>query len=1019
MTDPIRPALYTVPFGQDLCDATVSVIFEKLGRDPLTLSNAVIFLPNNRAITAMTEAFVRALKPGLLLPHMAALGDLALDDKLGALFDPLGMAPAIPPAIAPMARLLLLARLVTQQRAATGAPVTPTEALRFARKLCDVIDELEVEQVQFGRFDVIKPEGQDLAAHWQKSFVQLLQLLPDYHAELAALGLTGPSQRRNLLLDRLGKSLAGQAGKPWVIAAGISTAAPAISRLLRRIALLPQSMVIFPAIDVDMSDADWDSLGPHEPDEGQLLARSGHESHPQYHLKLLLDRMGFGRSELTRLGQGRGQKRKGSSQNHSQNHSESHSESQTIPQIFCLPQATAGWIALPAAQKKMKNVRLMVAEESAQEAAAIAILIRGALEQSEKRIALVTPDRELARRCAAQLKRWNIHVDDSAGVPLLHKPEATLIMALAEILAQDFAPVPLLSLIKHPLVHKGDGRTAWLEQARNLDLLLRGPNEGVGLDAIGARIGQEQKKTKEDRRILAANDCAALAEYWLALRPTLDQLKKGASGGLSAAIIALQDAATTLSQGAVWKGAGGRQLAGFFDELGLYDLSKIGPDKNDSIPPILSELMRDLVVRPAYGGHPRVAIYGLLEARLQQADMVICAGLNEGSWPRLAQPDPWLAPRIRRDLKLPAPERNIGLAAHDLASMLGAQEVILTRSKRDRSGPTVASRFLLRMQALLGSALKTESMALTLADWIDRPDAPAPKYRRPAPKPSAEQRKLPVSITQFDTLRANPYSFYASQIMNLKLLEAVDAEPSHAWRGTIIHRILELWHKEENSGPEALISRAQDLLSNNALHPTLRAMWQPRIAKALRWIAEETQRMRDEEGRTVLVAEQKGVIEMAGVTVTGRADRIDQIAGGGLAIVDYKTGKPPSAAQIAAGFALQLGLIGYMAENGAIEGAAGIAARFEYWSLAKDKGDFGAIKIPTSDKPKPNAILSRDLVAFAEKEATGILNYWISGDAPFTAMLEPQYAYSEYNQLMRLQEWDGREALAAPGDPAL
>lgn len=1004
MAEPVRPALYTVPFGQDVCETAVSAIFDKVGRDPLALSNAVIFLPNNRAVKTMTETFVRMLKPGLLLPRMAALGDLALDDKLGPIFDPLDAAAIVPPAIAPMARLVLLAKLVSQQRAASGMEITPTEALRLGRKLGEVIDELEIEQVQFEHFDVIKPEGRDLAAHWQKSFAHLLHLLPSYRAELAASGLIGPAERRNLLLGRLGRSLADHAAGRWVIAAGVSTAAPAISRLLRRIALLPQSMVIFPAIDLGMSDADWDSLGPHKADDRQPAVTSGHESHPQYHLQLLLDRMGFARGEVTSLAKGGGKGRSGSpGKDHNQ---------LIIPQIFCLPPATAGWLELPAAMKKMKNVRLMVAEESGQEALAIAILIRAAIEQAGKRIALVTPDRELALRCTAQLKRWNIQVDDSAGEPLLHKPEATLIMALADLLARDFAPVPLLAVLKHPLVHKNDGRVAWLEQARNMDLLLRGPSEAIGLDAIGLRIAQEQNKANEARRILPADDCAALASFWSALHPSLLALKKSVDGGLLAAIAAVQEAASTLSQGAVWRGTSGRELAAFFEELNFLDLTAMGRIKPDSVPPILSELMRDLVVRPAYGGHPRVAIYGLLEARLQQADMVICAGLNEGTWPRLAQPDPWLAPRIRRDLKLAAPERNIGLAAHDLASMLGAKEVVLTRSKRDRGGPSVASRFLLRMQALLGSELKIESMALMLADLIDRPDAPTPKYRRPAVNPSAEQRKVPVSITQLDTLRANPYSFYASQIMNLKMLEPVDAEPGHAWRGSLIHRILELWHKEDNSEPAALAARAEKLLSNSALNPVLRAMWQPRIAKALHWIAGETQRMREEEARIVLVAEQKGVIEIAGVKVTGRADRVDQIAGGGLAIVDYKTGKPPSAAQIAAGFALQLGLIGYMAENGALDGVAGTASQFEYWTLARDKGGFGSIKIPTSDRHRPGRIMTGDLVAFAETEAIRILNHWINGTAPFTAMLAPAYSYSEYNQLMRLQEWDGREAPA-------
>ena len=978
MPDRTRPSLFTLPFGQDLCDATVDAILKRAGDDPLALSEALLLLPNNRAIRSMTEAFVRRIKPGLLLPRMAAVGDLALDEALGPLVDPLSSDAAILPVIEPLERLLLLSGLIARHRAVGATKVTPTEALRLARYLAGVIDELEIEQIKFERFDIIKPEGHDLAGHWQSSYAQLLAMIPEYDAALAKMERIGPSARRNLLLDQLSRSLTANPPAGLVVAAGISTAAPAIAKLLKRVAVLPNSMAILPSIDLQMEDTDWAGLGPHEQVDGELMTPRSHESHPQYHLKLLLDRMGFRREEVEMLSTKAG------------------AASEVIPQVFCVPDATAAWQNLKPSLKKLPHVSLMVAEDSAEEARAIAIMVRGALETEGKRIAIVTPDRELALRVAAQLKRWDIAVDDSAGTALAQSPEAMLVLALAEALAHGFAPVQLLAVIKHPLVHKGDARIAWLEQARHLDILLRGPNEGFGLSAIDNKIGA------------TANE--ELQLWWQELRPILEALEIPENCSFSDVSKKLHIAATALSQEAVWKGATGRQLAGFFEDIGRHDLSAIGKVQAAAIPSILAELLDGQVVRPAYGGHPRVAIYGLLEARLQQADMLVCAGLNEGSWPQLQTPDPWLAPRIRRDLKLPGPERNIGLSAHDLATALGAREVVLTRAKRDQGGPTVASRFLLRIQALLGSALRTDEDALLLARQIDAPSAPI-RVGRPAPMPTSEQRLVPISITQFDTLKANPYSFYASKIMRLGELEAVDAEPSYAWRGTVIHRILEHWHKEDDSAPEALIKRAEDLLSNNALHPALRAMWQPRIAKSLRWIAEETQRLRDEENRVVLVAEKRGEMEIAGVKVSGTPDRIDRLADDSLAIVDYKTGGAPSAAQISAGFALQLGLLGLMAEQGKIAGVKGTASQFEYWSLAKDKGEFGALKKPTSDKEKKNTILTTELVDFAEKEAIETLNKWINGNEPFTAMLEPKYAYGEHDQLMRLQEWDGREKL--------
>jgi ATP-dependent helicase/nuclease subunit B len=987
MAEAIRPSLFTLPFGQDICGATVNAIFDRVGDDPLALSEALILLPNNRAIKSMTEAFVRRAQPGLLLPRLVAVGDLALDEALGPLLDPLDNAQTIDPVIEPMQRLMLLAKLVTKHRAASGDPVNPNEALRLARYLGEVIDELEIEEIRFGRFDEIKPE-EDMAGHWQSSYGQLLAMLPEYNAELEKLKRLGPAARRNRLLDQLSRQLHDVPPESLVIASGISTAAPAIARLLKRIALLPNAMVVLPSIDLEMSDAQWDELGPHDAEEGEIQSRAAHENHPQFHLKLLLNRMGFGREEVQRMGD------------------KLNPDAQAIADIFCLPAATAEWRQLPHMRKQLSHVRLLFAEDSSEEALAIAVLLRASLEQPEQRAALVTPDREIAVRVAAQLRRWGISVDDSAGSPLLQTPEGMLIMALADGFANNFAPVSLLAIAKHPLVYKGDGRLEWLEQVRQLDLVLRGPNSGIGFDVIANRISDYLA----DKRNTDSGVETTLLEFWQSYAAKLNAFDVAGKASFAAIADALQKLASVLTESAIWKGTTGRQLATFFEELAACDASAIGKPERSTVPVIFTELLSSQVVRPPYGGHPRVAIYGLLEARLQQTDLLICAGLNEGSWPQLPQPDPWLAPRIRRNLGLAAPERNIGLSAHDLATALGAREVILSRAKRDRSGPSVASRFLLRIQAYLGDDLAIEGDAVEFARLLEIPEVPQ-KVFKPEIMPSAEQRKVDLSVTDFDKLMADPYAFYASKILRLKKLEAVDAEPGYAWRGTIIHDILHLWATDDKCDPDKLELRIEALLSNPAVHPALRAMWQPRIADSLRWVATQTQEMLNEQ-RKLIVAEADGHVELDGIKIKGRADRIDRLADGSLAIVDYKTGQAPSNKAVNAGFALQLGLIALMAQEGYIKDAAGTASLFEYWSLTKRPrdGGFGQIKSATALKEKDNKVAAEDFVAFAKAKALEAIQNWITGNEAFTAKLHPEFApFADYDQLMRLQEWDGRE----------
>jgi ATP-dependent helicase/nuclease subunit B len=976
-----RAHVYNVPLGNDLCDVTAQWIIESAGADPLAISNNILLLPNNRAIKAMTEAFVRQAAPGMLLPRMVAVGDMQLDEALGPMLDPIDAGSALWPAIAPFERLMLLAKLV-QDHQSSGAPLSPAEALRLARKLAELIDALEVDLIDFSQFADIKIEA-DLAGHWQSAYERLLQILPAYRAALTARKLMGPAERRNHLLAALEHRLAQNAGEAPIIAVGITTSAKAVARVLRRVARLPNGHVILPGVDLELPDARWDDLSPSTDDSPSFARRRNVEVHPQFHLKHLLEIMGIDRSEIDVLPT-----------------ASSAPEAVAISEIFCLPEHSIYWQELPPTRKSLPHAKWLEAEDSAQEAKAIALRIRGALEVTGKRVALITPDRELAVRVAGQLYRWGIEVDDSAGIPLLQTPPGTLMLALVDAISSRFSASSILAIAKHPLVFAGTERLDWLDHVRQLDLALRGTASGIGLLAITRRL-QAARKPNE-----------ALIACWTGFATLLSPLESADGQPFEDVLASLRDVATALTDGGIWRGASGRELARNWEDITASDLSTFGRADATGLVPTFKEIFSGAVVRPPYGGHPRVAIYGLLEARLQQADMLICSGLNEGTWPQIAQPDPWLAPAIRRHLKLPTLDRNIGLSAHDLATALGAQEVLLTRARRDRGGPTVASRFLLRIKALAGEALKTDDALLAWADALDHPAEKEPFATRPLPMPNAEQRLVSLSVTDFDQLKSDPYSFYAKRILSLPVLEKVDAEPSYAWRGSLVHDILEKWFTHDNCAVDKLVARADALLAQEAADPLLRALWQPRIAAGLRWVADETRRLMTEQGREVAVAEQPGTVHLKGIAVKGRVDRIDRTADGDLVIIDYKTGMPPSTKQINAGFALQLGLIGYMAEQLAIKGVSGKASHFEYWSLAKKKEVFGHIVTPTSTRASDKKPEPDKFVAFAVEQAEAAISKWILGDAPFTAKLHPEFAlYGDYDQLMRLQEWNGRQAI--------
>jgi ATP-dependent helicase/nuclease subunit B len=424
---------------------------------------------------------------------------------------------------------------------------------------------------------------------------------------------------------------------------------------------------------------------------------------------------------------------------------------------------------------------------------------------------------------------------------------------------------------------------------------------------------------------------------------------------------------------------------------------------------MLRTLLGEVAVRATAGeGHPRLAIYGQIEARLQSADLMILGGLNEGTWPGRPAPDPWLAPRIRAELGLPGLDRRIGVAAHDFAQALGAPAALITRARRDAKSPAIASRFWLRLEALAGDRFER---AGDLARWTHALDDPGEHVpaSRPAPAPPVADRPRAISVTEVDRLKADPYAFYARRMLGLMPLDPVDADPSAAWRGTAVHAILERWWIDDRCAPDALRPRALAMLADERTHPMMRALWQPRLLEAIDWIAATTGAMAA-EGRHVLSAEGKGQIAIAGVTLSGRYDRIDRLADGQIGIIDYKTGKPPSAAAVRAGFSLQLGLLGLIVERGGFDDVRGAAGAFEYWSLGRSRDGFGYIKSPVDEHGARDMIPTADFAATAAHNFAEAAGKWLTGDEPFTAKLVPEYApYAEYDQLMRRDEWYGRE----------
>ena len=992
MAEAKQPSIYSIAAHRGFADALVAGLVPRYSEEGVGLARLTLLLPSSRAARSVSEAFIRHYgmqgdANGLLMPRMVMIGDLDLNQSLGALLDPLG-ASDIPAAADPTRRWLVLASHLRTAMEREGQHISgDTALLRMSRELAGTMDRLIAEEISFNDFlsERVLGAHTELSEHWQRNtkLFKLVQTL--WQAELDERGEVDLATRRNMLFDKASRRWKDAPPETPIVAAGVTSAAPALARMLRRIADLPNGAVILPDLDLSMPDNGWDELGragrSPEPDELPFSAREA-ATHPQYHLKLLLHRMGVAREEVRQW------HRKGMS-------AAPPERSHAISSLFLPPEASKAWVDLPADKRRLSGVKTLACATSEDEAQAIAILVREALEQPEKRVSVVTPDRTLARRVVQHLTRWNIEADDTAGMPLSLTPAGRFALQLAELAVEELAPVQLIAALGHPLVKQDDARADWLRALRAFERKLRGPRPAPGLESL--------RKVASD---------AGVADWWSEvenlLQPIIDLAGQSDLIGLADTIDVLSATAETMAGEAVWRNEDGRALSRLVEELRLHARDVGTKISLEELHSALRDAMEQVSVRPPYGGHPRVAIYGLLEARMTRADVVICGGLNEGTWPQAPSPDPLLAPAILRALGMPGPEFRIGLAAHDLAGALGAPDVVLTRAIRDMDGPTIPSRFLLRIEALLGENAKAHefSEVAQLVDAIDRDAGERDAYPRPEPKPSLELRNVAINVTGLDRLLGDPYQFYADKILALRKLDPLDADPSRdfAWQGTQAHTILQRWHEANLNGNTVSIAGiVAKVLDEANIHPLLRGLWQPRLLAGLEWVEREVAVLED---RAIVAVEAQGSMTFDGVRVYGRADRIDRMDDGSLAIVDYKTGKPPSAAQVEAGYALQMGTMGLIARDGDFAGYSGVTSRFEYWSLAKDDGDFGFVSTPWKDGQKRSGIEPAEFLPKHEEFLRKAITQFVKGDNPFTAKLNPDYpGYNDYDQLMRLDEW--------------
>lgn len=948
------PHIYNIPSSCSPVDILAAGLLERYDGRLLELPDVTVLLPNRRAVRELRNAFVRL--HGLnatLLPRIMPLGSI---DEDGFFFS--GNDLNLPPVVSPAERLLIFIRLITARPDNFRIEhLSFAQACFLARELASMIDTAGNERLDFAALDKLVPG--EYAAHWQNTLCFLKIITEFFPQILAERSLTDIGEYNVRLFEEQNAAWKRNPPAGEIIVAGTTATFPAMKELIKTVSELPRGSVYLSGLDKWLDEDSWQTLD---------------ETHPQFELKRLLDFLQLSRADVPDVAAAKNPERE-----------------KLLSEVMRPAATTDKWRNLTTdsfSARAIEGLNLVNCRDSREEALTVAAIMRYNLETPEKTVALITEDRNFARRVSNELLRWNIKADDSAGLPLAQTPQGVFLRLIAKVCDSDFAPLPLLSLYKHPFTCIGGDNFTVRSQIRDYEkniLRSRKNRNAAETDFI-----LKQKKLFSELSELMTQPRADFKDL-LAAHVRLAEKLAGRPDKSGADIL--------------WEGEAGETAAALLSSL-LEAADTLGAIPNGQYCDLFEALLAGATVRNKYGSHPRLRILGPIEARLCSFDTIIVSGLNEGIMPGSASSGAWLSRPMKKDFGFPLPEKAVGVLAHDFCKTVCGKEVFLTRSERVQGTPMVKSRWWMRLETVLKAAGFDPDALQTspYLNWIrgfDRTDKIVPA-RPPCPKPPLDARPRELWAGDVEKLIYDPYTIYASKILKLRKSEDLAPPPDAIDMGIVVHEILESFYKAyprelPENAEEILLSLSGEVLDKNDIKNEVRAFWLPRIKKIIKWVLNTEKDNRGDVSRTY--CETKGTItfEAAGgpFTLGAKADRIDKNKDGSVSILDYKTGQARSAREMAAGYAPQLPIEGIIAERGGFDAIGKRAVqKLCYWRLGRETI---CVEKNVEEVLKTNFAIIKKLIDLFDDENTG-----------YIAKPNPKHmlSHSDYRHLSRSDEWE-------------
>ncbi len=970
------PQLFGTPLGADFPRALVDALQTAYAdKPPEALARVHLVLNTRRMARRVSELFDEG--DALLLPRISLISDFAT-------LDPNCPLPASEPALQTKLALSVLIRSLIEAETKTKdhTAIAPREAaFDLAESLTALMSEMHEEGVAPDAVAAL--DVTDQSGHWERAqaFLKIVQTYA-----LSRDGLT-TAQRSRKITEALVARWSEKPPNDPIIIAGSTGSRGLTAALMRAVSKLPQGAVVLPGFDFAFAADAW----PRLPDGAMS------EDHPQYRFQALLAALELAPKDVKQWPAGT---------------APSEARNRLLSLALRPAPVTDQWIenrseAALIAEEATSGITLLEANSQRDEALAIALRLRQAAEDGQQ-AALITPDRGLSRQVTAALARWSITPDDSAGEPLHLSPVGRFLRHVQEVLSpRALTAEALITLLKHPLCNALEERGTHLRYTRELELYIR--RKGVPQPDTDTLLAFATAHKDEAARLWAA----WVSEAFFGLSVVGEQ-------PLEVLIKTHLETAEALSRGPsiaetpLWKKDDGEEAQKLFNSL-LACAPAGGEMTHYDYINLIDSSLSSGEVRRSEATHSGVLIWGTLEARVQGVDLLILAGLNEGSWPEAPAPDPWLNRAMRAKLGLLLPERRIGLSAHDFQQAIAAKEVWLTRAHKSDDAETVPSRWVIRLTNLLiglsqerGEKALSEMRArakpwLTRTKQIDAPLALVPQAQRPAPVPPVMNRPRTLSITKIQTLIRDPYAIYARHILKLNPLNPLQKMPDALLRGTILHTVMEDFIKAASADPSlrnraTLSALARDILERDVPWPAARLIWRARFEKVIdSLLKEEAERAKHGQ---FLKAEAEGQLELKdiGFSLKGKADRFDLLDDQTLAIYDYKTGKP-SSPDVRKSFDKQLPLTAAMASEGAFKDIPATAiGRIGYIGLGSDCGEFLL---------KPEEYDTANILA----EFRQLILAFLSPDKgyPSRRAVQKESFTGDYDHLARFGEWSSTD----------